>query len=146
MPCSDSKALDYLNDHRTKGMMKDISSLEKRIDELESLGDGKRLAELESKAAEFAKGQNRATKLLCTATNILALDGISMPEDLQAWYDEHVEHDVTRMLGELEKILNHKTYGTKALAKWLFSLSVHERMLFNSRSEFSIKIEKTDKK
>jgi hypothetical protein len=146
MPCSDSEALDYLNDHRTRGMMTDISSLEKRIKMLEGLGDGKRLAELESKAAEFAEGQNRATKLLCTATNILALDGTSMPVELQAWYDEHVEHDVTRMLGELEKILNHKTYGTKALAKWLFSLSVHERALFNSRSEFSIKIEKKDKK
>ncbi len=145
MPCSDSEALDYLNDHRTRGMMKDISSLEKRIKMLESLGDGKRLAELESKAAEFAKGQTRATKLLCTATSILALDGTSMPAELQAWYDEHVEHDVTRMLGELEKILNHKTYGTKALAKWLFSLSAHERALFNSRSEFSIKIEKKDK-
>ena len=146
MPCSDVSAMNYLDDHRTQGMMKDLSSLEKRIDELESLGDGKRLAELESKAAEFARGQSRATKLLCTATNILALDGTTMPEDLQAWHDEHVEHDVTRMLGELEKILNHKTYGTKALAKWLFSLSVYERALFNSRSEFSIKIEKKDKK
>jgi len=146
MPCSDSEALDYLNDHRTKGMMKDISSLEKRIKMLENLGDGKRLTELESKAAEFAKGQNRATKLLCTATNILASKNISMPSELQAWHDEHVEHDVTRMLSELEKILNHKTYGTKALAKWLFSLNTYERALFNSRSEFSIKIEKKDTK
>lgn len=146
MPCSDSRAMDYLDDHRTKSMMTDNANLQKRIKELEETSvTGKRLVELERRAAEFAEGQNRATVLLCKATNKLASSGVELTGDLKDWHDEHIEHDVLRLTEEMNTILMHKTHGTRALLKWFVGLDPDERNLVMSRQEFSHKISKISK-
>ena len=138
MPCSDSEALDYLNDHRTQSMQKDMNALTKRIKELESRDADRLLKACEQDCIRLANKLDRYTALLCEATYLLKKENqLHKYPSLQTFYDDHTEEDVERMKKELDAIVCRKNYGIKAFLKWYNGLNEKEQMLFETRSEFS---------
>jgi len=78
MPCSDSEARNYLDDHRTQSLMKETRDLEKEVNNLKKqLVKNKTENELNLEAdlvrlnqdnINLAKKLNKTTELLCNAT------------------------------------------------------------------------------
>ena len=147
MPCSDSTARNYLDDHRTQDMMREERSLRKQIDNLNAQLKSnktdveanleKELEETRVAASEMAHKLNRQTELLCNATFILfeerLLNGNSK---LQEWFNSHTEEDATRMKGELDKIMKRKNGTIQSLIKWYGTLDAKERWVFETHKDF----------
>ena len=147
MPCSDSTARDYLDDHRTQRMMSEERSLRKQIDGLNKQLKSnkteveanleKELKETRVTASEMAHKLNRQTELLCNATFILFEKGILHENSkLLEWFNSHTEEDATRMKGELDKIMKRKNGTIQSLIKWYGTLDAKERWVFETHKDF----------
>ena len=147
MPCSDSTARDYLDDHRTQSMMSEERSLRKQIDGLNKQLKSnktdveanleKELEETRVTASEMAHKLNRQTELLCNATFILFEEGILHENSkLLEWFNSHTEEDATRMKGELDKIMKRKNGTIQSLIKWYGTLDAKERWVFETHKDF----------
>jgi len=147
MPCSDSTARNYLDDHRTQDMMREERSLRKQIDNLnKQLKSNKtdveanleiELEETRVTASEMAHKLNRQTELLCNATFILFEKGILHENSkLLEWFNSHTEEDATRMKGELDKIMKRKNGTIQSLIKWYGTLDAKERWVFETHKDF----------
>lgn len=132
MPCSDSLARDFMDDHRVRAMDKEIRDLSKVVEKLKQTPEQVEYKRLEDKANEMADRLNRVTSLLCEATWELKKQNLLNPDSkLGKWYEEHTNEDLDRMLKEFEKI---KTIGS--LMKWVSGLNEKERYLFEHKNIF----------
>jgi len=154
MPCSDGGAYDYINDHRTQSLEKNLRDREKEIRNLNSqlstannashavtmineLDEKLKLAE--DKATEFANKLNNVTAMLCKSTHLLhttSPEVFTRHQDLMDWYNQHQEEDVKRMLSDIGLILKKKKGQLKAVIKWSEELSPNEKVLLETRNEF----------
>ena len=168
MPCSDSEARNYIEDHRTQSLMKEQRDLEKHIEHLnKELKKNKtenevkleaNLERLRQNNLKLAKKLNKTAELLCEATFRMfrednetqiryqrgfgeKIEGtptnlLKSGTELNDWFLEHTEEDANRMKGELDKIVNHKSYTLQALFKWYEKLNEKEQWVFKTHHLF----------
>lgn len=147
MPCSDSEARNYIEDHRTQSLIKEQRDLEKHVEYLnKELKKNKtenevkleaNLERLRQDVLKLSKKLNKTTELLCKAT--YSLHKVGMLEETQLlslWFEDHTEEDANRMKGELDKIVNHKSYTLQALFKWYEKLNEKEQWVFKTHHLF----------
>ena len=147
MPCSDSQALNYLEDHRTQRLMSEQKDLEKHVKQLQkelakSKSEQVREAQIQIKllqkqAKQFAEKLNITTELLCNATFLMFENNeLHNHPHLQTWFNNHTEEDATRMKTDLDKILKRKNGTLQSVIKWYSTLDAKEQWVFATHKFF----------